>query len=81
MSGSPTPSSNPVVESPSHSLTPFRDSDFLLEETDAFLSLDDLIPPSIDNDIYDSEGDILFLEELLNDDPTLNLPPLLPVFE
>ncbi|GKB04585.1 hypothetical protein Tco_0832728, partial [Tanacetum coccineum] len=44
-------------------------------ETDAFLSLDDSIPPGIENDIYDSEGDILFPEELLNDDPTNDLPP------
>ncbi|GKE76187.1 hypothetical protein Tco_1542307, partial [Tanacetum coccineum] len=42
--------------------------DFLLEETDAFLALDS-IPPDIDNGIYDSEGDILFLEKLLIDDP------------
>ncbi|GKC75337.1 reverse transcriptase domain-containing protein, partial [Tanacetum coccineum] len=62
LSGSPTPSSNPVVESLSPSLTPFGDNDFLLEETDAFLSLDDSIPPVIDNGIYNSEGDILFLE-------------------
>ncbi|GJV81200.1 reverse transcriptase domain-containing protein [Tanacetum coccineum] len=81
MSSSPTPSSDPVVESLSHSLTPFRDSDFLLEETDTFLSLDDSIPPGIDNGIYDSEGDIILLEELLNDDPTPNLPPPLPVYE
>ncbi|GJS37730.1 reverse transcriptase domain-containing protein [Tanacetum coccineum] len=80
ISGSPTPSPDHVVESLSPSLTPFGDSDFLLEETDAFLSLDDLIPPGIDNGIYDSEGDILFLEELLNEDPTPNLPPIpLPV--
>ena len=51
------------------------DSDFLLEETDAFLSLDDSILPGIDNGIYDSEGDILFLDKLLNDDPTNDLPP------
>ncbi|GJY15512.1 reverse transcriptase domain-containing protein [Tanacetum coccineum] len=76
MSGSPTPSPDPVVESLSPSFTPFGDSDFLLEETDAFLSLDDSIPPGIDNGIYDSEGDILFLEELLNEDPTPNLPPI-----
>ncbi|GKB39913.1 reverse transcriptase domain-containing protein [Tanacetum coccineum] len=81
LSGSPTPSSDPVVESLSSSFTPFEDSDFLLEETDAFLSLDDSIPPGIDNGIYDSEGGILFLEELLNDDPTPDLPPPLPVFE
>ncbi|GJR81093.1 reverse transcriptase domain-containing protein [Tanacetum coccineum] len=76
MSGSPTPSPNPVVESLSPSLTPFRDSDFLLEETNTFLSLDDSIPSGIDNGIYYSEGDILFLEELLNEDPT---PILLPI--
>ncbi|GKD38779.1 hypothetical protein Tco_1258986, partial [Tanacetum coccineum] len=50
-------------------------------ETNAFLSLDDSIPPGIDNGIYDSEGDILFLEELLNDDPIPDLPPPLHVFE
>ncbi|GJR59264.1 hypothetical protein Tco_1501426 [Tanacetum coccineum] len=65
-----------MVESLSPSLTPFRDSNFLLEETDAFLSLDDSIPPGIDDGTYDSEGDILFLERLLNDDPTPDLPPI-----
>ncbi|GJV97802.1 ribonuclease H-like domain-containing protein [Tanacetum coccineum] len=68
------------VESLSPSFTPFGDSEFLLEQTDAFISLDESIPPGIDNGIYDSEGDILFLEELLNEDPTPNLPPIpLPV--
>ncbi|GJR37891.1 reverse transcriptase domain-containing protein [Tanacetum coccineum] len=76
----PTPFPDPVVESLFPSFTPFGDSDFLLEETNAFLSLDDSIPPGIDNGIYDSEGDILFLEELLNEDPIPNLPPIpLPV--
>ncbi|GJW49153.1 reverse transcriptase domain-containing protein [Tanacetum coccineum] len=60
LSGNPTPSSDPVVVSLSPSLNPFGDSDFLLEETDAFLALDDLIPPEIDNGIYDSVGDIFF---------------------
>ncbi|GKB31245.1 reverse transcriptase domain-containing protein, partial [Tanacetum coccineum] len=63
----PTPSPDPVVASLSSSITPFGDSDFLLEETDAFLALDDSIPPKIDNGIYDSDRDILFLEKLLND--------------
>ncbi|GJS89917.1 reverse transcriptase domain-containing protein [Tanacetum coccineum] len=45
MSGSSTLSPDPMVESLSPSLTPFGDSDFLLEEIDAFLSLDDSIPP------------------------------------
>nr|GEW41955.1 reverse transcriptase domain-containing protein [Tanacetum cinerariifolium] len=73
LSGIPTPFDPGRVSLPS--LTPFVDSDFLLEETDAFLALDDSIPPEIDNEIYDSEGDILFLENLLNDDPTKDLPP------
>ncbi|GKD98823.1 hypothetical protein Tco_1382720 [Tanacetum coccineum] len=75
LSGSPTLSSDPVVESLFPSLTPFEDIDLLLEETDAFLSLDDSIPPGIDNGIYDSEGDILFLEELLNDEIPRSLSP------
>ncbi|GJY26222.1 hypothetical protein Tco_0400948 [Tanacetum coccineum] len=75
LSGSPTLSSDLVVESLFSSLTPFGDIDLLLEETDAFLSLDDSIPPGIDNGIYDSEGDILFLEELLNDEILRSLPP------
>ncbi|GKE94600.1 hypothetical protein Tco_1579455, partial [Tanacetum coccineum] len=75
ISGNPTFSSEPTVESFSPSLTPFGDSDFLLEETDTFLSLVDSIPSGIDDDTYDSEGDILFLESLLNDNPSPDLPP------
>ncbi|GKD94253.1 reverse transcriptase domain-containing protein [Tanacetum coccineum] len=75
ISGNPTFSSEPTVESLSPSLTPFRDSDFLLEETDTFLSLDDSIPSGIDDDTYDSEGDIIFLESLLNGNPSPDLPP------
>ncbi|GKB48956.1 hypothetical protein Tco_0899709 [Tanacetum coccineum] len=48
---------------------------FHIHETDSFLSLDDSIPPGIDNGIYDSEGDILFLEELLNNEILSDLPP------
>nr|GEZ49588.1 reverse transcriptase domain-containing protein [Tanacetum cinerariifolium] len=73
---SPTLTPDPMVESLSPSLNPFGDSDFLLEETDAFLSLDDLIPPGIDDGTYDSEGDILFHERLLNNDPTPDLPSI-----
>nr|GEV98794.1 reverse transcriptase domain-containing protein [Tanacetum cinerariifolium] len=58
-------------------LTPFGDSDFLLEENDVFLAIEDeSILPEIDDSYYDSKGDILLLEEFLNDDPTsLPLPP------
>nr|GEY61192.1 reverse transcriptase domain-containing protein [Tanacetum cinerariifolium] len=47
-----------------------------IPETGVFLSFDDSIPPGIDDGTYDSEGHILFLEKLLNDDPTLDLPPI-----
>ncbi|GJV50126.1 reverse transcriptase domain-containing protein [Tanacetum coccineum] len=76
VSGNPTPSSELIVSTSSPTLTPFGDSDFLLEETDAFLAIEDeSISPEIDDSYYDSEGDILQLEEFLNDDPS---PPLLP---
>nr|GEZ46092.1 reverse transcriptase domain-containing protein [Tanacetum cinerariifolium] len=77
MSGNPTPSTEPIVSNSSPTLTPFGDSDFLLEKTDALLAIDDVpISPEIDESYYDSEGDILLLEEFLNDDPSS--PPLLP---
>nr|GFB23130.1 reverse transcriptase domain-containing protein [Tanacetum cinerariifolium] len=51
--------------------------DFLLEETDAFLAIDDEpISTEINDCYYGSEGDILLLEEFLNDDPSS--PPLPP---
>ncbi|GJT34871.1 hypothetical protein Tco_0925290, partial [Tanacetum coccineum] len=50
-----------------------EDSDSLIEEIDLFLDPDDLIPPGIESDDYDSKGDILFLEELLSND-SLSLP-------
>ncbi|GJX67301.1 hypothetical protein Tco_0303028 [Tanacetum coccineum] len=73
LSGSPTPPSDSIIVSPSPSLTPLGNSDFLLEETDAFLALDS-IPLGIDNEIFDAEGDILLLEKLLNIDSTKDLP-------
>nr|GEX12522.1 hypothetical protein [Tanacetum cinerariifolium] len=32
--------------------------------------------PNLDDDYYDTEEDILYLEKLLNDDPSSNLPPV-----
>ncbi|GJU41722.1 reverse transcriptase domain-containing protein [Tanacetum coccineum] len=70
-SGNPTPYYDPIVSTSSPTLTPFRDSDFLLEEVDAFLALeDDPTLPKVDDSYYDSEGDILLLESFLNDDPS-----------
>ncbi|GJT18960.1 ribonuclease H-like domain-containing protein [Tanacetum coccineum] len=69
--GNPTPYYDPIVSTSSPTLTPFGDSDFLLEEVDAFLALkDDPTSPKVDDFYYDSEGDILLLESFLNDDPS-----------
>ncbi|GJX11655.1 reverse transcriptase domain-containing protein [Tanacetum coccineum] len=71
-SGNPTPYYDPIVSTSSPTLTPFGDSDFLLlEEVDAFLALeDDPTSPEVDDSYYDSEGDILLLEAILNSDPS-----------
>ncbi|GJW43347.1 reverse transcriptase domain-containing protein [Tanacetum coccineum] len=69
-----------MIDSRSPSFTPFRGSDFLMEEIDEFLEPDDSIQPGVDG-IYDSEGDTIYLEQLLsviNNDPSL--PPS-PVYE
>nr|GEY17631.1 reverse transcriptase domain-containing protein [Tanacetum cinerariifolium] len=72
MSGNPTPSMEPIVSTSSPTLT---HSDFLLEETDSFLAIEDEpISLEINDSYYDSKGDILLFEEFLNDDPSS--PPL-----
>nr|GEW42117.1 reverse transcriptase domain-containing protein [Tanacetum cinerariifolium] len=75
-SGSPTPSDDPIVSTTSPTLTPFGDSDFLLfEKANAFLGLeDDPDSSELDPSYYDSEGDILMLEAILNSDPSPPLP-------
>nr|GEZ02062.1 hypothetical protein [Tanacetum cinerariifolium] len=59
------------------SFSPFpisvKDSDSLIEEIDLTLTLDASMPPGIEEDDYDSENDILILEELLSND-SLSLP-------
>nr|GEY00919.1 reverse transcriptase domain-containing protein [Tanacetum cinerariifolium] len=64
----------PIIKSSSPTLTPFEESDFLLEEIEEFLK-DESIPTRIEDSCYDPEGDILYLEKLLNDDPS-QLPPM-----
>ncbi|GJS97800.1 hypothetical protein Tco_0804768 [Tanacetum coccineum] len=65
-----TPSIPFVLENPSSSPIPVVDSDFLIEEVDTYLVPEDSIPPGIESD-FDSEGDIVFLNNLLNEDPIL----------
>nr|GEW35167.1 reverse transcriptase domain-containing protein [Tanacetum cinerariifolium] len=50
-----------------------RRSDFILEEIETFLRTSDELS-NLDDDYYDTEGDILYLEKLLNEDPSPNLP-------
>nr|GEX07137.1 DNA-directed DNA polymerase [Tanacetum cinerariifolium] len=59
----------PIVKSSSPTLTPFGESDFLLEEIEDFLK-DESILMGIKDSCYDPEGDILHLEKLLNNDPS-----------
>ncbi|GKD86631.1 hypothetical protein Tco_1357785, partial [Tanacetum coccineum] len=74
-SGNPTPNYYPIVSTSSPTLTPFGDSDFLLEEVDDFLALEeDPTLPEVDHSYYNSEGDIILLEAFINDDPSLPHP-------
>ncbi|GJW37000.1 reverse transcriptase domain-containing protein [Tanacetum coccineum] len=51
------------------------------KEIDTFLASNDLILPYIDDGIFDPEGDIRLIEELLNNEIPNDLPPPLHVFE
>nr|GEV73662.1 reverse transcriptase domain-containing protein [Tanacetum cinerariifolium] len=71
-SGNPTPYYDPIVSTTSLTLTSFENSDFLLEEVDAFLTLeDDPTSLEVDQSYVDTDGDIILLEAFLNDDPSL----------
>nr|GFA18827.1 hypothetical protein [Tanacetum cinerariifolium] len=54
---------NADIDSFSPSPIPVEDSDSLMKEIDLFLTLDDPMPPSIEEDDDDSERDIPILEE------------------
>ncbi|GJV66881.1 hypothetical protein Tco_1482390 [Tanacetum coccineum] len=76
-----TPSIPFVLENPSSSPIPIMDSEFLIEEVDTFLVLEDSIPLSIESDLG-SEEDTIFL----NNDPipeyerfTFDIEPDAPV--
>nr|GEX27643.1 reverse transcriptase domain-containing protein [Tanacetum cinerariifolium] len=73
-SGNPTPYHDPIVSATSLTLTPFENSDFLLEDVDAFLAIEDE-PASFEfhQPYLNLEGDIHLLEAFLNDDPSLPL--------
>ncbi|GJR06185.1 reverse transcriptase domain-containing protein [Tanacetum coccineum] len=74
LSGNPTPL-DPLIASSSPSFTPFEGGDFILEEIETFLHTPEELS-NLDDNYYDTEGDILYLEKLLNEDPSLTLPPM-----
>ncbi|GJW74742.1 reverse transcriptase domain-containing protein [Tanacetum coccineum] len=73
-SGNPTPS-GPIIASSSPSFTPFEGGNFIFEEIETYLRTPEELS-NLDDDYYDMEGDILYLEKLLNEDPSPNLPPM-----
>nr|GEW46710.1 reverse transcriptase domain-containing protein [Tanacetum cinerariifolium] len=62
-----------IVESLSPSPIPIEDSNSHIEKIDLFLATGDLMLSDIENDDYDSEGDVHSIKELLSNDP-LPLP-------
>nr|GEU75475.1 hypothetical protein [Tanacetum cinerariifolium] len=64
---------NTIIETLPTSHIPVEDSDSIREEIDIFTGMNDLMPPGIKSDDYDSEGDIHFLEEMLSND-SITLP-------
>ncbi|GJY88296.1 reverse transcriptase domain-containing protein [Tanacetum coccineum] len=72
-SGNPT-SMDPMIATSFPSLTSFEGGDFILEEIENCLS-NGSIPPGIDDEDFDPEGDICLIEKLLNEDP-FQLPPM-----
>ncbi|GJY38686.1 hypothetical protein Tco_0425050 [Tanacetum coccineum] len=67
-SGNPTPL-DPIIASSSPSFTPFEGGDFILEEIETLLRTPEELS-NLDDDYYDTKGDILYLEKLLNEDPS-----------
>nr|GEX20612.1 reverse transcriptase domain-containing protein [Tanacetum cinerariifolium] len=63
-----TPYFEPIVSNSSHTLTPFNESDFYLEEIEDCLN-NDSNPEEFEDSEFDIERDILILEALLNSDP------------
>nr|GEY16645.1 hypothetical protein [Tanacetum cinerariifolium] len=65
--------SDAAIESFSPSPIPVEDSDSFMEEIDLSFTLDDPMPPAIEEDDYDSKRNMLIFEELLSND-SLSLP-------
>nr|GFA31466.1 hypothetical protein [Tanacetum cinerariifolium] len=60
--------SDAAIESLFPSPIPVENSDSLMDEIDLYFTPDDSMPLGIENDDYDSKGDMLIFEELLSND-------------
>nr|GEX36801.1 reverse transcriptase domain-containing protein [Tanacetum cinerariifolium] len=76
-SGNPTPYYDSIVSTSSPTLTPFGDSDFLLEEVDAFLALEDDPTLLEELKIYEAKFD----RSLIDEPPEVELKDLPPPLE
>nr|GEY50995.1 reverse transcriptase domain-containing protein [Tanacetum cinerariifolium] len=81
-SGNPTPYYDPIVSTTSLTLTPFENSDFLLEEVDAFIALkDDPTSSEVDQSyelkIYEAKSD----KSSIDEPPEVELKDLPPYLE
>nr|GEZ69891.1 reverse transcriptase domain-containing protein [Tanacetum cinerariifolium] len=72
--GNPTLTFEPILSDFSLSLTPFEGNDSILEEINAYLKEESILP-EIDHADCDLERDICLIEKLLSDDP-FQLPPM-----
>nr|GEU29560.1 hypothetical protein [Tanacetum cinerariifolium] len=69
LNDNPIPFYDPIVSGTPPTLTPFGESDFFLEEVDAFFTIEDEPTSSqLPQSYLDPKGDILLLEAFLNDD-------------
>nr|GEX81772.1 hypothetical protein [Tanacetum cinerariifolium] len=77
VSGNPTLSTKPIVSNSSPTLTSFGDSDFLLEEIDAFLAIDDEpILLELDDSYYE-----LKVVEPTNEKYSIDEPPMVKLMD
>nr|GEU36895.1 reverse transcriptase domain-containing protein [Tanacetum cinerariifolium] len=68
LGGNPTSTFVPIISDSSPSLTPFKESDFILEEIKCYLK-DDSVSPKFNHANCDPKGDICLGEKLLRNDP------------
>nr|GEW95404.1 reverse transcriptase domain-containing protein [Tanacetum cinerariifolium] len=76
-SGNPTPYYDPIVSTTSPTLTPFGNSDFLLEEVDAFLAIEDDPTSPEELKICEAKSD----KYSINEPPEVELKDLPPHLE